>query len=447
MIRFSTLILAASVLSCTLAGCEDDSPPPIEWPRRDGSVPDASSPIPDGGGEEPVDRTCTVQDDLVLGEPELYVLPPDRVHVAPRPGTSDEFVLVTAQEICPAASCDGGVGEGSSGGDDWSRRRAVLYAFSGSGAPTGPTWVNLGVGELQHTDVRAPALAPVGNRLVVAWLDPTIGEDNRIDVWTQAVNASTLAPIGSMTKASNAARSARRLVLVPGSSSATAIYEDFEQGSAPTLHAVEISADGEPGTPADLGTLVESADAHAGLRLAGGGILFGFTEPSTGGVCDFLVGDPYDLDTALTVQEDEATRSCGDVALAPGGAAFAAQASGASVIQFRPLTENGEPTGREVRVAGKPGKGATHPALARFAGGFFLAYVQSGFGIPTSLRGATLTSAGTVQEDVELVAELGNDVATPTVAVAADGSAIAVAWKERGADNRLETRLVRLTCR
>jgi hypothetical protein len=436
----------------SLTACGDDKPPPFEWPTSDGGADGAVLPesgVVDDAGD-PVDVTCEVGEVITVGLPEAMDLDtsPDRVSVVGHPGGAG-FLLATAELNCPEP-CDGGFES------NWERRRVMLYPIpAGAGAEPGePVMVGEGVGPLQKTDAQHPTAAVVGGSLVLAWIDNV--ETERRNVWTRSVALPSLAPQGSMSRVSEFTgelEEARRLVLA-GGSSALAIFERFDHASGPppTLHMASISAAGAPGSVTNLGSIVAGSDAHAAVRLANDTVLFGRTEPTTGGHCDYLVGAPDE--DGVAVQEDPATFACGQVALTRGGTAFGAISGGLSVVQFRPLDESGAPIGSERRIAGANGQFAVQPGIAPLSGGFLVVYVR--VGLSPSLRGALVTGGGLVVEDFELVPSLG-EISNPSVAVSVDGADIAVAWKERVeievviADEtkkltQLETRLVRLHC-
>jgi hypothetical protein len=426
--------LAVTLTAASMAACVDDDPPPF---GGDGSVGDAAfdGTAPDGGS---VDVTCEVDAVVTVGASEAKhrATRPDRVSVIADPSGSG-FLLATAEAHCPGP-CDGGFDSA------WKFRRVMLYPIpAGPGAaPGAPVMVGEGAGPLQKTHAEDPALTIVGDGLVVAWIDDLLGGEPR-NVWTRRVSLPGLSPEGAMTRVSSfVSGAARRLVLAGGAAGGIAMFEHLEvaSGEAPTLHMAPLSPAGEPGPVAPLGSIPKSADSHAIVRLASDAVVFGRTEPTSGGHCDFLVGPPGD--EGVEVQEDPATFACGQVALTEGATAFGATSGGIAVVQFRRLDQGGSPLGSERRIAGARGELALQPGIAPLSGGFFVVYVRAGQG--RSLRGALVSSGGEVLDDFELVPSLG-EISNPSVAVSVDGSDIAVAWKER-VDTHLETRMIRLHC-
>lgn len=422
-----------------ISACGDvEVPPPFQPPPRgDAAITDdAGKHLPDGGAGG---RLCTVGEPILVGEPEPTTLEPDRVQIIPHPHRGSEFLLVAARSHCPRSEGEGGCDGSNPGPMDHELRRALIFPISSSlnGLPGAPIMVNLGLiyGNVSDTFTQHPQAALVSDRLVIAWLDrPGFGATN---VWAQSVDLATLTPLGTQSQISEIAqdphnpassRAARRLVLVSDGQKAHALYESYRQGERPRLHASEISADGARITNRFLGEIEASADNHAALALDGGKIVFGRTAPLEGSSgCDYLLGPPEG--PYVKVQQDPSTRACGDIAITAGGTVFAANSQ--SAIHFRGMTTEGQPSGDERVIAkAEPGTSLDRPAIAPFAGGFVVAYVEYAED-GGKIRGALLDRSGNVRDRFDLASGMPETIAWPSIAVSNDGRTIAVAWKHR----------------
>lgn len=428
-------ILASALIFASACG-DDEVPAPFHpGPRGDAATGDGSTHLPDGGSGE---RLCTVGEPMLVGEPELTTLEPDRVQIMPNPSRASELLLVAAQEYCPQSEAEGACNGVNPGPTDHKLRRALIFPIPPGldELPGDPAMVNLGLiyGNVSDTFVQHPQAAVVADRLVVAWLDrPGFGATN---VWAQSVDLSDLSPLGTQSQISEIdqdpdnpanSRAARKLVLVSDGLKAHALYEAYRQGERPLLHAAEIDTDGTRITNRLVKEIEASADGHAALALPGGAVVFGRTSPIEGGGCDYLLG-PAD-GPEVKVQQDESTRACGDIAIAEGGTVFSANSR--SAIFFRGITTEGQPMGNETLVAkAEPGSIVDRPAIAPFAGGFVVAYVEYREG-DGRLRGALLDRSGNVRDSFDLASGMPEVVAWPSIAVTNDGGTIAVAWKHR----------------
>lgn len=450
-LTFPFLALLALLSSCGDDGTDMAPPPPTRG--------DASTPFPDGGTPPgpgtPALSRCTVGEPEQLGDIELTVQTPDRAQVIARPASSDDFLVITAQPHCPSApigNCDGVWPP--TGPETWIQRRAVLYSVPGAAgaSASGPTMVNLGVveGAVSETNTIDPRIAVVGDRLVVAWLDNPSGE--AVNVWSQSVDLTTLAPHGSQERISDlepngspdAWPAARKLNLVENGSSAVAVFESYQKHQAsPSLHTANISSMGvRVGSIENLGNIPHTSDLHAAARSGAGEILFGNTVKAHEGTgCDYLLG-VLGGDRSKA-QRDDSPNACGGISVVAGGTAYLVN-SGLG-LRFRPLGSAGSPIGQERKlVDAQRGARFAHPSIVPFANGFIVAFVESSEAGET-LRAVLIDQAGQVLSEEVLLEGSRTSISAPSMALASDGATVAVAWKDRVPTGQ-RTNVLRLHC-
>lgn len=458
MTHRSLILIVGLPFLLFLTSCGDDggapSGPP---PRRDGGVgaPDASGPpsVP------PAISQCTPGAPIQIGELDASsTLLADRAHIIPRPRTDNEFLVATAQRYCPApdGKCDGAEFDGP---EYWAKRRVLLYAVGGreSDVPSGPYMVNLGInhGSVYESESYEPRIAATGDNLIVAWLD-TVGVEPR-NIWAAAVSPQSLSPLGGQRRISNVEgdedqsaamwASARKLHLVEDQNGAEVVFEVLARDTpSPSISRARISAaSGERvGTVQDLGAIPHSEGPHGAIRSSSGTIIFGRTERIEGGAeCSYMLGALGE--TPEKVEESSRNGPCSDFALAEGGTVYLVD--NGSSLRFRPLGAAGAPIGRERSlVDAQRGSRLASPAIAGFANGFFIVYVEK-TGESEYLRGLIIDAQGHVVSEEAVLDEGREGIKTPAIAVARGGSTIAIVWKDRaGTPAQQRTALLRLQC-
>lgn len=459
MLHRSSTIVIGLCIALFLAACGDDgdgpgiAPPPHP---RDAAVdlPDASGPV-----VPPTISRCEAAAPVQIGDlDEDAAGKPDGVDVIARPGTTDQFLLVTARLYCPLApdaSCDGIDGLGP---ESHTRRRALLYAIKDvEGAPLdGPYMVNLGVivGTYSHTTTTEPRLTVANGNLVVAWLDTADSKPR--NVWAAAVNPTTLKPLGPQQQISaitssegspSSWRAASKFHLVGGSDGADVVYQSFGwDDPAPTLHSASISplTGARLGNVLDHGEISHSDGGHGALRNAADEIVFGRTERlADSSDCSYFLGVLGEEFEAI--EENSKDGPCGDIALTNGATVYAAENGGS--LRFRPLGVAGAPIGRERKLLDAPrGVKYQRPAVASFANGFFVSFVEV-HADGERLRGLIVDSQGGVVSEEMLLDEPREDMSTPSIAIASGANTIAIAWKDRlGSSSSHRTNLIRVHC-
>ncbi|HJL16832.1 MAG TPA: hypothetical protein RMH99_14305 [Sandaracinaceae bacterium LLY-WYZ-13_1] len=420
--KISTPVLASALALAALAACDGD-PPPVpmrDAGRRDAGpgamdarVPDAA--LPDGGGGR---------------DGEV----PDRDAGSVGCTVSAENVYKLATDVNPSERNVGLAATSNGFGVVWNETREGRPDLFGIRIASDGT---LG-GEVRLTDTAAienpPSLIALGTEWLAAWVDNTAATG--FEVRAQGL-ASDLSPTGSPSDlTSTAALFEDNPTLFAGSDGALLAWvQDDMVASTRQARARPLASDGSPSGSAQDASASDATPGQLALAELSGGPVLVWAE-ATGGTGDVilqpLADDGGTRGSSEVISAEGNADGTVDAALGPSGGAvvFGTLVGGVrSEIRFRALDEDGGLVGDERILTEAPvqGRGAS---IARFAGGYAVAYRRFGAGEGAAVQLLLVSALGDVLDEIE-VATVPEQGGRTTLRVSGDGQ-IGIAWSDRG---------------